>query len=738
MPTITVRLFKRILSVKPSIFISSAFFVCFLTTTFQYRPYKKTLYQDLRETDSEYTIPTKAEGLPNVAIENLQSIPGIGNQSEVVFRSHSEESSAISGDDAVSLDDIDILGVKGEYVEYEKQDVHSQYSCTPQIQGPRRRPEINADILTSLRSANLTNVFVTQENHKRLMSDTLTLKKSIIPLLPANATTIKNSFPLESCAVVGNSGSLTFGKFGQSVDSHDIVIRINQAPTSRQHKGRVGTRTTFRLLNHLWTAHYAYRAEEKNVPVEPNVTLVVSRAESSRPSEYLYKSLLRQRADVHLLYLSSRLVTTVRHMLVDYRKRLCSQGYGPYAGGSTPSSGLLAVYIARRICKHTALYGFSNKVLRHGVFRAQAKQARLLSLSPGVLRHGVFRAQAKQARLLSLSPGRRVSSVAFSRCSPRMQLRSLDRPTAAAQVLGHVERRCAPWTAQLQLPRCLDTWSGDARLGPPNCSCPGAWTRGAAMRALDRPTAAAQVLGHVSGGGAFDRLTVSSAQPASHILERYARLIHERELRCWSDELAMALGPNCSCLGAWIRGAAMALDRLTRGCPAGQLDTWCGDVRLGPPKCSCPGAWTRGAAMRALDRPTAAAQSTASWTVRNSEDEDEDQFDNTKPPDSPEVRTIDGLNGYYPTKTIPLAVPYHYFAGRGARFGPNKVGNASAAAFWNNHMCGYNPLQALPTMPHTEMRALIENPQLSRFFVQKYDEHEKRRAALMTELMLEM
>jgi len=40
----------------------------------------------------------------------------------------------------------------------------------------------------------------------------------------------------------------------------------------------VGYRTTFRLLNNLWAAHYAYRAGSMQLPVEPGVTFVLTRA----------------------------------------------------------------------------------------------------------------------------------------------------------------------------------------------------------------------------------------------------------------------------------------------------------------------------------------------------------------------------------------------------------------------------------------------------------------------------
>ncbi|GJM90028.1 hypothetical protein PR202_ga06267 [Eleusine coracana subsp. coracana] len=50
------------------------------------------------------------------------------------------------------------------------------------------------------------------------------------------------------CAVVGNSGDLLKTKFGDEIDSYDVVIRENGAPI-QNYTEYVGTKSTFRLLN---------------------------------------------------------------------------------------------------------------------------------------------------------------------------------------------------------------------------------------------------------------------------------------------------------------------------------------------------------------------------------------------------------------------------------------------------------------------------------------------------------
>ena len=51
-----------------------------------------------------------------------------------------------------------------------------------------------------------------------------------------------------SCAVVGSSGSLRENSFGQAIDAHEAVIRINAAPV-HPYEEAVGTRTTWRVHN---------------------------------------------------------------------------------------------------------------------------------------------------------------------------------------------------------------------------------------------------------------------------------------------------------------------------------------------------------------------------------------------------------------------------------------------------------------------------------------------------------
>ncbi|XP_055917748.1 beta-galactoside alpha-2,6-sialyltransferase 1 [Eupeodes corollae] len=53
---------------------------------------------------------------------------------------------------------------------------------------------------------------------------------------------------IKTCAIVSSSGSMAGSKLGRFIDSHDIVMRFNHAPT-RGHEVDVGSKTTIRVVN---------------------------------------------------------------------------------------------------------------------------------------------------------------------------------------------------------------------------------------------------------------------------------------------------------------------------------------------------------------------------------------------------------------------------------------------------------------------------------------------------------
>mgnify|MGYP001803257427 CR=1 FL=1 len=55
----------------------------------------------------------------------------------------------------------------------------------------------------------------------------------------------------ESCAIVGNSGSLLMDSMGNDIDNHDAIFRFNNAPVGNELARFVGSKTSFMFLNKL-------------------------------------------------------------------------------------------------------------------------------------------------------------------------------------------------------------------------------------------------------------------------------------------------------------------------------------------------------------------------------------------------------------------------------------------------------------------------------------------------------
>ncbi|XRB01507.1 sialyltransferase [Pycnococcus provasolii] len=221
------------------------------------------------------------------------------------------------------------------------------------------------------------DVFVSQENYDRLMqgyasectSRSCRAEHDLYKrAYPDAEMKLLDRFNFTECAVVGSSGHLLNSSLGGAIDSHPVVLRINQAPTNPKFRRHVGMKTTFRLINTRWTNKYGdtrfldgtkegLGPTGQGLPLEEDLTLVVTRAKPKRFDEMVQYMRLA-RPDVNVLYLSSRVVTQARRLLVSYRTRLASKGFGPYFGGSTPSSGFVGLYMLMNMCERVTVYGF--------------------------------------------------------------------------------------------------------------------------------------------------------------------------------------------------------------------------------------------------------------------------------------------------------------------------------------------------------------------------------------------
>ncbi|CAD6998663.1 unnamed protein product [Ceratitis capitata] len=75
---------------------------------------------------------------------------------------------------------------------------------------------------------------------------------------------------IKTCAIVSSAGSLSGSKLGRFIDTHDVVMRFNDAPT-HGYEGDVGSKTTIRVLNSqvVTKPHFNFT----HAPIFQNVTI---------------------------------------------------------------------------------------------------------------------------------------------------------------------------------------------------------------------------------------------------------------------------------------------------------------------------------------------------------------------------------------------------------------------------------------------------------------------------------
>lgn len=78
------------------------------------------------------------------------------------------------------------------------------------------------------------------------------------------------------CALVGNAQRMLLRESGSEIDGHDVVLRLNNAPTVGFERW-VGSKTHLRLVNNQWTREYGL---QESLPLEINCTLLISRADA--------------------------------------------------------------------------------------------------------------------------------------------------------------------------------------------------------------------------------------------------------------------------------------------------------------------------------------------------------------------------------------------------------------------------------------------------------------------------
>ncbi|KAL0962200.1 hypothetical protein UPYG_G00337030 [Umbra pygmaea] len=149
-----------------------------------------------------------------------------------------------------------------------------------------------------------------------------------------------------NCAVVGNSGNLKGSHYGSLIDSSDVIIRINQAPTSGFEED-VGRRTTH---------HVMYPESAKDLDNATSLLLIPFKTldlqwvisaltTGSIKNTYIpVKSTIRANKDRVLIYSPT---------FFKYVSESWLENHGRY-----PSTGFLSLMFAIHICDRVKVFGF--------------------------------------------------------------------------------------------------------------------------------------------------------------------------------------------------------------------------------------------------------------------------------------------------------------------------------------------------------------------------------------------
>ncbi|XP_056597338.1 CMP-N-acetylneuraminate-beta-galactosamide-alpha-2,3-sialyltransferase 1-like isoform X2 [Triplophysa dalaica] len=152
-----------------------------------------------------------------------------------------------------------------------------------------------------------------------------------------------------TCAVVGNSGNLLKSQYGELIDSHDFVIRINKGPT-KGYERDVGSKTTHRII---------YPESAVDIDESTNLILVPFKILDLRwlISIFTTKHITSTYTDVKgSLNADMDRVMIVHPAFIKYVYDNWSQRHGRY-----PSTGFITLILALHICDEVNVFGFGAR-----------------------------------------------------------------------------------------------------------------------------------------------------------------------------------------------------------------------------------------------------------------------------------------------------------------------------------------------------------------------------------------
>ncbi|KAA0033411.1 beta-1,6-galactosyltransferase GALT29A [Cucumis melo var. makuwa] len=170
-----------------------------------------------------------------------------------------------------------------------------------------------------------------------------------------------------SCAVVGNSGILLNSDYGRLIDSHDVVIRLNNAKTDN-YENKVGSKTNISFINSNILHLCARREGCFCHPYGPNVPTVMY---ICQPVHFMDYTICNTSHKSPLLVTDPSFDALCSKIVKYYsiKRFVEATGKSPEEWSSAHegplfhySSGMQAVMLAVGICDKVSIFGFGKSV----------------------------------------------------------------------------------------------------------------------------------------------------------------------------------------------------------------------------------------------------------------------------------------------------------------------------------------------------------------------------------------
>lgn len=238
--------------------------------------------------------------------------------------------------------------------------------------------------------------------------ETFNIPEEVANVLPEECPQYK----FNKCAVVGNSGTTLFAKFGKDIDAHDMVYRFNQAPT-RGFEKYVGNHTMFESLNAKF-AHQLMRAESGWRWRDPLAVYILFEPLKLRDE---YATIRTKYPAVDVVLFSPEFFVQAHTIYDKLQENLEKHEFGCFTG-EKPMSGFYGVLYALSACKTVDLYGFDPWT--DAMARSHTKKYRYHYFDDEEPRHGAhsFDATFYMYRLMAMQHGSRLKVHAVKTFGP--------------------------------------------------------------------------------------------------------------------------------------------------------------------------------------------------------------------------------------------------------------------------------------------------------------------------------